>query len=154
MNKINKLDGNGVYNFSFSLKVTNPFEKAMLDRLNELIESGCSKKEAIMTLMAKSVIDNFNLDAPIPESVQFQKEQIIKDKVIIDRNIEIPEKVEITENNQIEFIDEEISQNQHQQLKIVENEQKQVNNEKAKRLSDDKQKKLQAILEGVYKYRE
>lgn len=151
MNKINKSDSNGVYNFSFSLKTTNPFEKAVLDRLNELIENGCSKKEAIMTLMAKSVMDNFNLDAPACESVQFRKEQVIKDKAIADENIIMAEKVEVTEGNQIEFIDEEISQ--YQQLKIVENEPKQVNDEITKKF-DDKQKKLQAILEGVYKYRE
>ncbi len=153
MNKINKSDSNGVYNFSFSLKTTNPFEKAVLDRLNELIENGCSKKEAIMTLMAKSVMDNFNLDAPACETVQFREEQVIKDKAIADENIIMAEEVEVTEGNQIEFTNEEISQNQHQQLKIVENEQKQVNDETTKKF-DDKQKKLQAILEGVYKYRE
>ncbi len=153
MNKINKSDSNGVYNFSFSLKTTNPFEKAVLDRLNELIENGCSKKEAIMTLMAKSVMDNFNLDAPACETVQFREEQVIKDKAIADENIIMAEGVEVTEGNQIEFTNEEISQNQHQQLKIVENEQKQVNDETTKKF-DDKQKKLQAILEGVYKYRE
>lgn len=154
MNKINKLDGNGVYTFSFSLKVTNPFEKAVLDRLNELIQNGCSKKEAIMTLMAKSVIDNFNLDAPISESVQFQKEQVIKDKVNTDKNIAMSEKIKVTENNQIEFAaDEKVSQkSQNQQVKIVESEQEQVNNEATKKLSDDKQKKIQALLKGVYEY--
>ena len=153
MNKINKSDSNGVYNFSFSLKTTNPFERAVVDRLKELIENGCSKKEAIMTLMAKSVMDNFNLDAPACESVQFREEQAIKDKAIADENITMAEKVEVTEGNQIEFTDEKISQNKHQQLKIVENEPKQVNDETTKKF-DDKQKKLQAILEGVYKYRE
>lgn len=152
MSKINKSGSNSVYNFSFSLKVTNPFEKAMLDKLNELIENGCSKKEAIMTLMAKNVMDNFNLDASISESVHFQKEQVVKDKIIMGRNIEMPEEVEVIEDNQIEFINKKMNQNQ--QVKIVESEQKQANNETTKKLSDDKKKKLQAILEGVYKYRE
>ncbi len=154
MSKINKSDSNGVYTFSFSLKVTNPFEKAVLDRLNELIQNGCSKKEAIMTLMAKSVIDNFNLDAPIPESVQFQEGQVLKE-VNTDKNIAKSEKVEVTKDNQIEFADEEVSQkSQNQQAKVVEHEQEQANNETTKKLSDSTQEKLQTILKGVYKYRE
>ena len=130
MSKINKSDSNGVYTFSFSLKVTNPFEKAVLDRLNELIRNGCSKKEAIMTLMAKSVIDNFNLDAPISESVQFQEGQVLKE-VNTDKNIAMSEKMEVTKDNQMEFAaDEEVSQkSQNQQVKIVEREQNQANNE-------------------------
>ena len=154
MSKINKSDSNGVYTFSFSLKVTNPFEKAVLDRLNELIQNGCSKKEAIMTLMAKSVIDNFNLDAPISESVQFQEGQVLKE-VNTDKNIAKSEKVEVTKDNQIEFADEEVSQkSQNQQAKVVEHEQEQANNETTKKLSDSTQEKLQTILKGVYKYRE
>lgn len=155
MSKINKSDSNGVYTFSFSLKVTNPFEKAVLDRLNELIQNGCSKKEAIMTLMAKSVIDNFNLDAPISESVQFQEGQVLKE-VNTDKNIAMSEKMEVTKDNQMEFAaDEEVSQkSQNQQVKIVEREQNQANNETTKKLSDSKQEKLQAILKGVYQYRE
>ncbi len=154
MSKINKSDSNGVYTFSFSLKVTNPFEKAVLDRLNKLIQNGCSKKEAIMTLMAKSVIDNFNLDAPIPESVQFQEGQVLKE-VNTDKNIAKSEKVEVTKDNQIEFADEEVSQkSQNQQAKVVEHEQEQANNETTKKLSDSTQEKLQTILKGVYKYRE
>lgn len=154
MSKINKSDSNGVYTFSFSLKVTNPFEKAVLDRLNKLIQNGCSKKEAIMTLMAKSVIDNFNLDAPIPESVQFQEGQVLKE-VNTDKNIAKSEKVEVTKDNQIEFADEEVSQkSQNQQVKIVEREQNQANNETTKKSSDSTQEKLQAILKGVYQYRE
>lgn len=155
MSKINKSDSNGVYTFSFSLKVTNPFEKAVLDRLNELIQNGCSKKEAIMTLMAKSVIDNFNLDAPIPESVQFQEGQVLKE-VNTDKNIAMSEKMEVTKDNQMEFAaDEEVSQkSQNQQVKIVEREQNQANNETTKKSSDSTQEKLQAILKGVYQYRE
>ena len=155
MSKINKSDSNGVYTFSFSLKVTNPFEKAVLDRLNELIRNGCSKKEAIMTLMAKSVIDNFNLDAPISESVQFQEGQVLKE-VNTDKNIAMSEKMEGTKDNQMEFAaDEEVSQkSQNQQVKIVEREQNQANNETTKKSSDSTQEKLQAILKGVYQYRE
>ncbi len=155
MSKINKSDSNGVYTFSFSLKVTNPFEKAVLDRLNELIQNGCSKKEAIMTLMAKSVIDNFNLDAPISESVQFQEGQVLKE-VNTDKNIAMSEKMEVTKDNQMEFAaDEEVSQkSQNQQVKIVEREQNQANNETTKKSSDSTQEKLQAILKGVYQYRE
>lgn len=155
MSKINKSDSNGVYTFSFSLKVTNPFEKAVLNKLNELIQNGCSKKEAIMTLMAKSVIDNFNLDAPISESVQFQEGQVLKE-VNTDKNIAMSEKMEVTKDNQMEFAaDEEVSQkSQNQQVKIVEREQNQANNETTKKLSDSKQEKLQAILKGVYQYRE
>ena len=155
MSKINKSDSNGVYTFSFSLKVTNPFEKAVLDRLNELIQNGCSKKEAIMTLMAKSVIDNFNLDAPISESVQFQKGKVLKE-VNTDTNIAMSKKMEVTKDNQMEFAaNEEVSQkSQNQQVKIVEREQNQANNETTKKLSDSKQEKLQAILKGVYQYRE
>lgn len=155
MSKINKSDSNGVYTFSFSLKVTNPFEKAVLDRLNELIRNGCSKKEAIMTLMAKSVIDNFNLDAPISESVQFQEGQVLKE-VNTDKNIAMSEKMEVTKDNQMEFAaDEEVSQkSQNQQVKIVEREQNQANNETTKKSSDSTQEKLQAILKGVYQYRE
>ncbi len=153
MNKINKSDSNGVYNFSFSLKTTNPFERAVVDRLKELIENGCSKKEAIMTLMAKSVMDNFNLDAPACESVQFREEQAIEDKAIADENITMAEKVEVTESNQIEFTHKEVSsKSQNQQIKIVESEQEQVNNEATKKLSDDKQRKIQALLKGVYEY--
>ena len=155
MSKINKSDSNGVYTFSFSLKVTNPFEKAVLDRLNELIQNGCSKKEAIMTLMAKSVIDNFNLDAPISESVQFQEGQVLKE-VNTDKNIAMSEKMEVTKDNQMEFAaDEEVSQkSQNQQVKIVEREQNQANNETTEKSSDSTQEKLQAILKGVYQYRE
>ena len=155
MSKINKSDSNGVYTFSFSLKVTNPFEKAVLDRLNELIQNGCSKKEAIMTLMAKSVIDNFNLDAPISESVQFQEGQVLKE-VNTDKNIAMSEKMEVTKDNQMEFAaNEEVSQkSQNQQVKIVEREQNQANNETTKKSSDSTQEKLQAILKGVYQYRE
>ncbi len=155
MSKINKSDSNGVYTFSFSLKVTNPFEKAVLDRLNKLIQNGCSKKEAIMTLMAKSVIDNFNLDAPISESVQFQEGQVLKE-VNTDKNIAMSEKMEVTKDNQMEFAaDEEVSQkSQNQQVKIVEREQNQANNETTKKSSDSTQEKLQAILKGVYQYRE
>lgn len=155
MSKINKSDSNGVYTFSFSLKVTNPFEKAVLNKLNELIQNGCSKKEAIMTLMAKSVIDNFNLDAPISESVQFQEGQVLKE-VNTDKNIAMSEKMEVTKDNQMEFAaNEEVSQkSQNQQVKIVEREQNQANNETTKKLSDSKQEKLQAILKGVYQYRE
>lgn len=155
MSKINKSDSNGVYTFSFSLKVTNPFEKAVLDRLNELIRNGCSKKEAIMTLMAKSVIDNFNLDAPISESVQFQEGQVLKE-VNTDKNIAMSEKMEVTKDNQMEFAaDEEVSQkSQNQQVKIVEREQNQANNETTKKSSDSTQEKLQAILKRVYQYRE
>lgn len=154
MSKINKSDSNGVYTFSFSLKVTNPFEKAVLDRLNELIQNGCSKKEAIMTLMAKSVIDNFNLDAPISESVQFQEGQVVKE-VNTDKNIAMSEKMEVTKDNQIEFAaDEEVSQkSQNQQAKVVEHEQGQVNNETTKKISNEqeKEKRLQAIIKGMYK---
>ncbi len=155
MSKINKSDSNGVYTFSFSLKVTNPFEKAVLDRLNELIQNGCSKKEAIMTLMAKSVIDNFNLDAPISESVQFQEGQVLKE-VNTDKNIAMSEKMEVTKDNQMEFAaNEEVSQkSQNQQVKIVEREQNQANNETTEKSSDSTQEKLQAILKGVYQYRE
>ncbi len=155
MSKINKSDSNGVYTFSFSLKVTNPFEKAVLNKLNELIQNGCSKKEAIMTLMAKSVIDNFNLDAPISESVQFQEGQVLKE-VNTDKNIAMSEKMEVTKDNQMEFAaDEEVSQkSQNQQVKIVEREQNQANNETTKKSSDSTQEKLQAILKGVYQYRE
>ena len=155
MSKINKSDSNGVYTFSFSLKVTNPFDKAVLDRLNELIQNGCSKKEAIMTLMAKSVIDNFNLDAPISESVQFQEGQVLKE-VNTDKNIAMSEKMEVTKDNQMEFAaNEEVSQkSQNQQVKIVEREQNQANNETTKKSSDSTQEKLQAILKGVYQYRE
>ena len=155
MNKINKSDSNGVYNFSFSLKTTNPFERAVVDRLKELIENGCSKKEAIMTLMAKSVIDNFNLDAPISESVQFQEGQVLKE-VNTDKNIAMSEKMEVTKDNQMEFAaDEEVSQkSQNQQVKIVEREQNQANNETTKKSSDSTQEKLQAILKGGYQYRE
>ncbi len=155
MSKINKSDSNGVYTFSFSLKVTNPFEKAVLDRLNELIQNGCSKKEAIMTLMAKSVIDNFNLDAPISESVQFQKGKVLKE-VNTDTNIAMSKKMEVTKDNQMEFaVNEEVSQkSQNQQVKIVEREQNQANNETTEKSSDSTQEKLQAILKGVYQYRE
>lgn len=155
MSKINKSDSNGVYTFSFSLKVTNPFEKAVLDRLNELIRNGCSKKEAIMTLMAKSVIDNFNLDAPISESVQFQKGKVLKE-VNTDKNIAMSEKMEVIKDNQMEFAaNEEVSQkSQNQQVKIVEREQNQANNETTEKSSDSTQEKLQAILKGVYQYRE
>ncbi len=155
MSKINKSDSNGVYTFSFSLKVTNPFEKAVLNKLNELIQNGCSKKEAIMTLMAKSVIDNFNLDAPISESVQFQEGQVLKE-VNTNKNIAMSEKMEVTKDNQMEFAaDEEVSQkSQNQQVKIVEREQNQANNETTKKSSDSTQEKLQAILKGVYQYRE
>lgn len=154
MSKINKSDSNGVYTFSFSLKITNPFEKAVLDKLNELIQNGCSKKEAIMTLMAKSVMDNFNLDALIPKSVQFQEGQVLKE-VNTDKNIAISEKMEVTKDNQIEFAaDEEVSQkSQNQQAKVVEHEQGQVNNETTKKISNEqeKEKRLQAIIKGMYK---
>ena len=153
MSKINKSDSNGVYTFSFSLKVTNPFEKAVLDRLNELIQNGCSKKEAIMTLMAKSVIDNFNLDAPISESVQFQEGQVLKE-VNTDKNIAMSEKMEVTKDNQMEFAaNEEVSQkSQNQQAKVIEHEQGQVNNEKTKNFNDEqeKEKKLQDIFKRMY----
>lgn len=151
MSKINKSDSNGVYTFSFSLKITNPFEKAVLDRLNELIQNGCSKKEAIMTLMAKSVIDNFNLDAPISESVQFQEGQVLKE-VNTDKNIAMSEKMEVTKDNQIEFAaDEEVSQkSQNQQAKVVEHEQEQVNSETTKKISEQ-EKKLQDIFKRMYK---
>ncbi len=152
MSKINKSDSNGVYTFSFSLKITNPFEKAVLDRLNELIRSGCSKKEAIMTLMAKSVIDNFNLDAPIPESVQFQEGQVLKE-VNTDKNITMSKNIEVTKDNQIEFAAaEEVSQkSQNQQAKVVEHEQGQVNSETTKNFNDEQEKRLQAIIKGMYK---
>ena len=153
MSKINKSDSNGVYTFSFSLKVTNPFEKAVLDRLNELIQNGCSKKEAIMTLMAKSVIDNFNLDAPISESVQFQKGKVLKE-VNTDTNIAMSKKMEVTKDNQMEFAaNEEVSQkSQNQQAKVIEHEQGQVNNEKTKNFNDEqeKEKKLQDIFKRMY----
>ena len=155
MSKINKSDSNGVYTFSFSLKVTNPFEKAVLDRLNELIQNGCSKKESIITLMAKSLIYNFNLDAPISESVQFQKGKVLKE-VNTDTNIAMSKKMEVTKDNQMEFaVNEEVSQkSQNQQVKIVEREQNQANNETTEKSSDSTQEKLQAILKGVYQYRE
>ena len=108
-----------------------------------------------MTLMAKSVIDNFNLDAPISESVQFQEGQVLKE-VNTDKNIAMSEKMEVTKDNQMEFAaDEEVSQkSQNQQVKIVEREQNQANNETTKKSSDSTQEKLQAILKGVYQYRE
>ena len=63
-----------------------------------------------MTLMAKSVIDNFNLDAPISESVQFQKGKVLKE-VNTDTNIAMSKKMEVTKDNQMEFaVNEEVSQ--------------------------------------------
>lgn len=160
MSKKNESDNGVVYNFSFSLRKTNPFEKKILKKLNELIENGCSKKDAIMTLMSVSVMDYDILDAPISESVQFQKEnqkeKIIK-KSIDDINTNMDEEPEILINKinrKTEDTNKEIKHNQQPQLQY---EKKPVNNEPEKKLnSTDKyntpetEAKLQVLLRGMY----
>lgn len=155
MSKINQSDSNGVYYFSFSLRDTNPFEKVILGKLRRLIENGCSKKEAIMTLMCANMnmINNNILDAAILESLQFQETKVEKEKSITDKNILMTDNVKVTADKKREVVNKEISQNQQSK---VENEQKQVSNEIVKRLSNnkhntfDKQEKLQNLLKSIY----
>lgn len=128
MKKIDKLN-HDIYRFSFVLRTRNPFENALLEKLNGLIKSGCTQKDAIMTLMCTNVLNNVTLDAPALKSVQSSKKEILKK----------------------ESINKEISPNQQPKTGY---EQKQVNNETIKNSSDDMQKKLQVILEGVNKYKE
>ncbi len=130
MKKIDKFSNDDdAYKFSFILRTTNPFEKMILDQLKDLIKDGCTQKEAIMKLMCANVINHTVLAAPELKSVQASKAEVIKK----------------------ELINREISLNQPTKAGY---EQNQANNETTKKSSDDTQKKLQAILEGVNKYRE
>ncbi len=128
MKKIDKFSNDDdAYKFSFILRTTNPFEKMILDQLKDLIKDGCTQKEAIMKLMCANVINHTVLAAPELKSVQASKAEVIKK----------------------ESINREISPNQHSKAKY---EQKPVNKETIKNSSDDKQKKLQAMLEEMRKY--
>ena len=128
MKKIDKFSNDeDSYKFSFILRTTNPFEKMILDQLKDLIKDGCTQKEAIMKLMCANVINHTVLAAPELKSVQASKAEVIKK----------------------ESINREISPNQHSKAKY---EQKPVNKETIKNSSDDKQKKLQAMLEEMRKY--
>ncbi len=79
MKKIDKFSNDDdAYKFSFILRTRNPFENILLEKLNDLIKSGCTQKDAIMTLMCTNVINNVMLDTPALKNVQSSKEAVIK----------------------------------------------------------------------------
>lgn len=135
MKKIDKFNNHTTtYTFSFMLRTQNPFEKMILDRLNHLIDSGCTQKDAIITLMAKSVIDNVNSDASVCKSVQSNMDINKTDRKIQDTN------KEIKYNQQSQL---------HQKNPVNEPEKKLNNTDKYN--TPETESKLQGLLQGMYK---
>jgi len=141
-------DNNSVYAFSFILRKTNPLEKVILDKLSALIESGCTQKDAIMTLMSMSIIDSSLLDAVLLEDVQSKKKNTAPDKVVKNA---VPEKIKNMSKETIQAVYKPVDALVKDDVSIVKNKPADSLNNDDRFNTPEAQAKLQSLLHGMYK---
>jgi len=140
-------DNNSMYAFSFILRRTNPLEKVILDKLSALIESGCTQKDAIMTLMSMSIINSSLLDAALLEDVESKKKNAAPDKAVKNT---VPEKIKNMPKKTIQTVYKPVDASVKEDVSIVKNKPADSLNNDDRFNTPEAQAKLQSLLHDIH----